>query len=517
MRNERLNPVFIIFIAAICICALAACGNKEDVKLSPIVIGEDGENVENSANTDRESKASSVKKNGKSDSGGEGSSGGVGAESGSRSFVCEDKDGLVTLRVSGGAAEIRLNPERWESLYGVDDLKMDFSNPDKFIPVYTDNGKIREACIGTVSQFSEWSGMWNDFPSPVIMMIMEDGTIEWAGVDPYAFETYHPFFYSHGALPWLEDIVSLKFSENNGKGIGEPTIYATDADGLRYDLSELFTHALTDMRNLGWYCTLESQDQNLERLGYLNINGDGTASFEIKSDNAMLSRYEGSYELILAEDQKYPPGVLVLDLRLKESEGPQLGRHQSIKGSFFCEMGVQDLFMQLLPNDGDSLNVGAENPQMEYWFQTDIGFDYGDDDWGSDVGTDILGTWTSFYAETYDGEDVTLYLEFRKDGTMEYFYGYPESDIVERFQGDYYIVSWSATGIYPPQTVVFDLQLAGGLAMEDGIESYGFSGAYRMYSYDGYDSDMLMVTHIDGDPLLYRMQGTPFTFQRSMG
>ena len=492
MKNKRFKAVSAFLAAALCLCTFTACGqNNNTVSSSPAASNKGGSSV-----TDAK----------KSSSGKEANAGEL--------IIVEDPLGLATLHIEDGKAKIRLDPEKWEELYDVE-LRMDFSNPETFIPVRTDAETVRDACIGEVSNFSAWHGMWTEFPVPMLIMVMDDGTIESAGLDPVIFDPHLPYINSYSTFTQLGNIVSLLWVENDGEGIGGPTVYATSSDGLRYNLAKIFTHSISDPRSFSWYCSLDYENNTTQRFGYLTLDYDGTAIYEIGAAPDKVSKYKGSYEIVFAEDQKYPAGTIVLNLTLVDSNDPQIAKQKSIKGSYVCEMGVQDIYMQLWQNDGDSLNAGAENPQMEYGFQEDEGSGFNALKEASSA--DLLGTWVAFNVVSQEGVELTLFLEFGKDNRMEYFYGYPNSDIVERFEGSYYIVQKTDDGLYEPGTILFDMSLTGGLAMEDDTEPYDFSGAYKIYRSQKGEEATITVIHIDGDSLLYGKQGDSITFAESMG
>jgi len=113
----------------------------------------------------------------------------------------------------------------------------------------------------------------------------------------------------------------------------------------------------------------------------------------------------------------------------------------------------------------------------------------------------LYGTW---HARQYDESDelwaMTLTLE--RDGRAVYYYGYPYSDILERFEG-----TWS---MEENQQLVLDLY--GGPQSWDGSETSGEQ--YQMSSRFHYDfhGSALVLMHEDGNPLLYDTEGYLYEF-----
>ena len=392
---------------------------------------------------------------------------------------------------------------------------MDFSNPEAYIPLNIESGKkITDACIGSVGAFS-YPMYEDDFLMPVLIMIMEDGTLEWTTLNPeYLFESpipgYAYYVNSFGQIAWLKDIVSLNTVSSAGEGIGEPTMYATDVNGLYYDVAKLFAYTIVDIRNINWYCSLGSAKGGVEQeKGYLTLADNGTASYKICSGKNVMAEYLGSYEMVFAEEQQYAAGMMFLDLALTVSSDPHFTGKKTIKGSFFCEPGVHDFFMTLWPGDGDALYTDTDGPQIKYEFQEDYGFD--DDPSFSEA--DLWATWAAFDVMYDKDTELTLYLEFCPNGWMEYAYGYADSDIVERFNGAYYVYQAADGDEYDPGTVLFDLRLKEGLALEN-VDPYNFFGAYKITKVNG---SSITVTHLNGNPLFYGNNGATITFTESMG
>ena len=131
----------------------------------------------------------------------------------------------------------------------------------------------------------------------------------------------------------------------------------------------------------------------------------------------------------------------------------------------------------------------------------------------------LLGDWAAFDLTDGDGNPRTCGLSFYEDGTMEYWYGEPMSDILERFEGTWFVNDQSPTATGRPLNVQFDMTLTGGAVLEDGgVEPYDFWGTYDISLSPNDDSgDFIVVEHIGGNPLLYGRDYEWFDFVRSVG
>lgn len=286
-------------------------------------------------------------------------------------LIRQDVNKLVEVHIENGQASIRLNPQRWDALYGAElaeispmfegEESIDFSDPSFFVPIHrTDDVPIKEACIGTVPGFSD--GSLYSFPIPIAMLLREDGRVEAVFADPFA-----TYFSSEGLLlPFLAGVEALYVDISSGDGIGDPSIYALCADKLRYDLQYLFPHTISEVFGVKWSCALASPP--METTMQLQLFEDGAAKLTFFDGHNPMAEYTGTHEFVLAEDQEYRPPTLVLNLTLTACHNPAIQAQSSIKGSYFYELGVQDKYLQLWQSFGDALYVDESGtPITEYW------------------------------------------------------------------------------------------------------------------------------------------------------
>ncbi|MGD9559994.1 MAG: hypothetical protein AB7V55_05245 [Oscillospiraceae bacterium] len=393
-------------------------------------------------------------------------------------LVRQDKAGLVRVRIENGQASIRLEPQRWNAAYGAEleavgqmfeGLEtIDFSDPSLFAPIdRTDDVPIKDVCIGTVPNFSDWP--LYDFPVPMAMLLREDGRVEAVFADPFATR----FSSEWMLLPFLEDVESLYIDISSGDGRGDASIYAICADGLRYDLKYLYSHTVSDVFGVKWTCVLA--DSPLEAVPLtvqLQLLEDGAARFAIFDGGGLIAEYEGTHAFVLAEGQEYYPPTLVLDLALGECNSPAIQARGDIKGAYFYELGVQDLFLYLWQSFGDALYVDeGGQPITEYWLSG-----YGEHPEDYDAASDAT------FGHIYDGFWVTELetlggfgneyqgcLRFMDETQVEYEILSADFGVIDRYTGSYSIVP--DDGSPSGQLMVFDLEL-------DWTSAEGGEGAY---------------------------------------
>ncbi len=119
---------------------------------------------------------------------------------------------------------------------------------------------------------------------------------------------------------------------------------------------------------------------------------------------------------------------------------------------------------------------------------------------GGEESSTLWGTW---YTQAADGDGLTraMKLSLWYDGSVEYSYGIPESEVLESFEG-----TWSeADG-------VLTLDLYGGPVSYDGsdMSEYAYNSVCS-FRWD-YQSRHLILKHIDGGVLLYGTEDEMFDF-----
>lgn len=110
----------------------------------------------------------------------------------------------------------------------------------------------------------------------------------------------------------------------------------------------------------------------------------------------------------------------------------------------------------------------------------------------------ICNTW---YCHTInaDGDDYVIILVLNEDGTAEYKTGYPNSELIELYFGE-----WTL------QRETLSLKVKGGMNdIDDGIETaHGLEGTYNWL----FENNMLILSDLSGDGLLYNHMTGTYTF-----
>ena len=243
---------------------------------------------------------------------------------GTKEIVYED--GLIVLTIKDGKAEITFDDDLWEKrygLYGIEDPEYysdDLILPGPF-PIEDYEGAISDACIVPITSLKMTSTL-SATTIPTAVLLMQDGGICLVCASPYT-EGPNTEFYCR-RLPWLKDIASISADTDKN---GDATVYATDAQGIRYDvripaeLSYILNVYDEDTyynnefsRTL--YCTMTNEYACLQ----LTLFDNGQVLYRICDYNGQIfDGYSGKYEVQLAEDPgrgKPPAGAISFDLHL---------------------------------------------------------------------------------------------------------------------------------------------------------------------------------------------------------
>ncbi len=112
----------------------------------------------------------------------------------------------------------------------------------------------------------------------------------------------------------------------------------------------------------------------------------------------------------------------------------------------------------------------------------------------------VCGKW---YAQHYLGEELmAMTLQLDENGRAEYFYGYPNGDVLEMFEG-----TWS---IVDGDQIVLDL--FGGPVSWEGSDTAGESYPLQSTFDWNINSSALILQHADGPGLLYDTEGETYKF-----
>ena len=334
----------------------------------------------------------------------------------------EDGEGLISLRIENGQAELVYDLDRWEKLhdiYGNAYYPVEEINEGPFTIVTAKGGQIKDACIGKIDDPFEGYLSLRDFITPTVAMLMEDGSVEFLRADPYmgVYMFGDTSIYSHGRLPWLKDIVALSY-ENEKDGIGGMSIFAQDRNGLLYNIQRLYTMVsvfdeawmfrLDQEGSPAWrYCTLQLFETN-HKVSFETGLNDGWGIWD-------YGIYEGSYEISLAENapDSRRPGLITFDLTMKSGDAQQ----EKIVGTYFfqCRDGIT---MELWHSDGDHLAFMDDTPLTDFFFFRSGDPEY--DFWGSEYEGESDGN--DGYGEDFPFDDkIVIVTAWNDEGLAELF------------------------------------------------------------------------------------------------
>ncbi|NLP48387.1 MAG: hypothetical protein GX345_05510 [Clostridiales bacterium] len=310
-------------------------------------------------------------------------------------LVRKDEDGLVEIQIKNGAATISFDYDRWDELHRVfedeDGPAIKATLPQGPMKINGLEGNVQDACIGKVEAL-DWT-LGNDFVTPSVFLLMEDGSVgHFLAVFPYPEirDLDQPFdedFWEADRLPFLEGIESLTY-ESSKEGQGEMTVLAQDDRGLSYDLR--LPVSIVDIFEGTWIgnIRLTEDEEGHPTVSHLTFLEDGTLYYDVGIGRgpsiSEFEMWEGTYNIVLAEGQAYPPGTISLELNREwqitrdQENQAYISQNSQIKGSYrFAspDRGILDFY----PNTGDLLYPYEEDFEYSFWLyyraDQDIGLD----------------------------------------------------------------------------------------------------------------------------------------------
>jgi hypothetical protein len=239
-------------------------------------------------------------------------------------LVVSYEDGMVAVHIEEGSATVTFDHELWDNRYGIYHSNVEFWDyldllQEGPFPITGLKGKVIDACVAQMSNFFMTS--LAVCPDPVVILLMEDGTVYMSLVDPGTWMMDEDITYESWRVPWLEDIVSLSYGVDSQSDYGnDMTVYAVDSRGLRYNVRIPASYSLIMDKEL--YAALPPIDEFADDTGdymTLTFSGDGTAVFQkFFSHDELYEIYTGTYEVQLVEepDWGYHAGAVSFDLDL---------------------------------------------------------------------------------------------------------------------------------------------------------------------------------------------------------
>ena len=308
-----------------------------------------------------------------------------------------DDEELVMIQIfENGEAELTFVFDRWAELH---DLFNYIEKNYPYVevspygnPIVGPEGNvkgIKDVCIGKIAALD--SAQHEEFIIPSAILLMEDGTLEWVLADPFVGTQF-----SYGKLPWLDNIVSLSY-EPGSEGRGDMTIYATDKDGLRYDVR--IPCGLYDIFGDSWYCELVVGENYGIFLSFEENGGVNLMKGWLESE--AVASYSGSYTVSLSENvpEAERPGMISFDLSLDWSDYDFPAK---IQGTYYISANL-GISMELYLSGGDTLHDGTAGYTFLH-MHYGVHEDYDDEDWD---GSHNAGRLWVFHMSD---EDFTNYL-----------------------------------------------------------------------------------------------------------
>ena len=380
-------------------------------------------------------------------------------------LVISYKDGMVTVYIEEGRASVAFDYEQWDDRYGIYHSNVEFGDYIDLLregpfPITGLNGAVKDACIVQMDGFWSTSVGLMGIPDPAVILLMEDGTVQMALVDPGTWDMEENISYESRQIPRLRDIVSLSYEVDLRSDYNnDMTVYAVDSRGLSYNVSIAGGFGLIMDKEL--YARQPRIDEDFDNEGdimTLILSEDGTAVFQ-KSwfyGDQTYEIYQGTYEIQLAEDpggDRLPAGAISFDLALswwiwEGGEG-----EVSAEDSAFWDAGqrLDGVYLSWINHDwgedwillsyfeGNGLTIYKDRrPPDEYFqFYTDIDeiaympdaaagseadmTGAADANITADEAWDIYHTWLSNHAKMSE-YTLSLYYDIYEDGAYYYWF-----------------------------------------------------------------------------------------------
>ncbi|MDR0468517.1 MAG: hypothetical protein LBH09_00910 [Peptococcaceae bacterium] len=233
----------------------------------------------------------------------------------------EYEDGLISLTIKDGKAELSFDDDLWEERYGLYGIASpEFYSDDLILPgpfpvIFYDGEMpaVRDACIAQIAALDLLQTTTTIIPS--VVLLLEDGSVCMTLADPYTQGDDTEFYCWR--LPWLEDIVSLSSRADSD---GNMTVYAADSRRMQYDIR--IPAEFTYLFDRTLYCEIPLFDEYDDGGDYMTFEftEDKRVTFEkYFSHGELYEEYYGTYDIQLAENPRRgsaPTGAITFDLSL---------------------------------------------------------------------------------------------------------------------------------------------------------------------------------------------------------
>lgn len=120
-------------------------------------------------------------------------------------LVRRDVEDLVEVHIEDGKATAYFMVERWDELYGMDDIH------EGAFKISGPAGRVKDAAIARIPELHFANGMEVTVPS--IFLLLEDGSVAWSHADMYLSEGGNPELQSY-PLMGLKGIVSFSYESD---------------------------------------------------------------------------------------------------------------------------------------------------------------------------------------------------------------------------------------------------------------------------------------------------------------
>jgi len=272
--------------------------------------------------------------------------------------IRQDAEGLVKVRIENGELTVSFDASKWGDLIAIyHDREPESTNHlaegslGEPKTVHGLSGKATDAYVARVDALdvNEYG-----FVLPSVVVLMEDGSLEWFQADPFI-----PEIKSFGALPWLKDITDLSFEPSRE---GNRTIFATDSDGQRWDVRSFC--ALMYVFDYEWVCEIgPAPDDDIEAI---IVNFDTSEKLSVRKGLLNMGDayafYTGKYTLS-ADDGNPLFSIELWDELELDMSNPDFSSTPTLSSTY--SLHADSIYMTLTLLKGDPLNKGMK--EYSFW------------------------------------------------------------------------------------------------------------------------------------------------------
>lgn len=282
----------------------------------------------------------------------------------------QETNGLFEVWEKNGDFYISYDLNKWEELYDftayLDEFYID-AQPGRLLSrVRLLEDKVKDVTIGFAENYSQTFDDDKEFP--VIFFLLENGQVQWLKPMPEAISKEDgPADYQDDSvfevfafepIVWMENIVSLAPGVIT-EGFGGQSIFATDSDGIRYDLTLPLDYS--PLLNTRWEASIDNPESEYSFIFLEFLDQKRVSLFKLNKDAARKNlELNGTYEMYLDDSSAKGYRAPSIKLNFPGLSGVYMLGQENFFDPFF-------IFL----SDGSPLETGVEEYYFYYSFDED--------------------------------------------------------------------------------------------------------------------------------------------------